>query len=680
MMSTVKEYKPAEKQSSKRIIFFKAFSILLSLFLLCLIEISLRLFNYGHDLRLFIDYPGDRNFLVLNPDASKKYFTNQTIATTGNIEPFKKKKDLNTLRIFVLGESTTIGYPYFHNGSFHRWLQYRLTHTFPDRNFEIINIALTAVNSYTVYGFAKDVVDYEPDAVLIYSGHNEYYGALGVGSTENLGGNPQLVNTLLYLRQFRLVQLMTNVYETIQPTISGNKGNSGGTRMKLMVADQKIPYDSELYQRGVEQFRHNINATLSLLAQHTIPVFISNLVSNEKDLKPFVSFPVGRTTFPGFNQQYALGVAAFERKDFSDAFTYFKAANQIYNGHALCNYYLGRIAYLQGEFSQAKTYFKKANDLDGLRFRAPTSFNDMLSQLCTNYKNAHLVDTKATFERKSANGIIGNELILEHVHPNLLGYALLADTFYEALKKEKFISVPKEKEISVEQLLQAMPITKVDSLAGLYKVSNLKRNWPFNEVMAAQPFTVETTEEKIAYDLTTQKTGWLESLSKLYDYYLNKHDFEKARRTVEALVLEYPTDARYAEKAAMLSGELKDDKNAIFYFKKAFALVPSFDKARYLFVLFLKLDQPEQAIPYLDYAIQNNTSQFNLSPVKAYAEQVVQLKKKLVNDPKNVAILTQIANAYYRMDNRAGAANYGQKVLTVDANNKEALSLMERLK
>ncbi|GAB4039389.1 tetratricopeptide repeat protein [Spirosoma jeollabukense] len=640
---------------------------------------ALRLFNYGQDVRLFIDYPTDRNFLVLNPDASKKYFTNQAIATTGNVEPFKKKKDANTLRIFVLGESTTIGYPYFHNGSFHRWLQYRLTHTFPDRNFEIINISLTAVNSYTVYGFAKDVVNYEPDAVLIYSGHNEYYGALGVGSTEHIGGNPQLVNTLLYLRQFRLVQLMTNVYEKLHRTAGGDKAGEGGTRIKLMVAEQKIAFDSALYQRGVEQFRHNLEATLALLAQHGIPVFVSNLVSNEKDLKPFVSFPVGRTAFPGFNQQYALGVAAYNRKNFSDAYTYFKAANQIYTGHARCHYYLGQTAYLQGDFSQAKTYFDEAKDLDGLRFRAPNSFNKILYQLCSNYKNAHLVDAKATFERKSANGIIGDALILEHVHPNLLGYALLSDTFYEALKKEKFISVPKEKEISIDQLLQDMPITKVDSLAGRYKVSNLKRNWPFNEVMSAQPFTIETTEEKIAYDLTTQKITWLDALSNVYDYYLAHHDFRKARRTVEALVLEYPMDARYVEKAAMLSGELKDDQNAIFYFQKAFALAPSFDKARYLFVLFLKLDRPEQAIPYLDFAIQNNTSQFNLNPVKAYAEQVVQLKKQLATDPKNVTLLTQIANAYYRMDNKAGAANYGQKVLTVDAGNKEALSLMARL-
>src|SRR6266487_2027217 len=102
--------------------------------------------HYGYNYSLFIEDPSDKRFLFLNPDASKRYFPNQTIATTGNKELFKKKKDKNTVRIFVLGESTTIGYPYFHNGSFHRYLLYRLTHETPDKNYEIINLSLTAVN------------------------------------------------------------------------------------------------------------------------------------------------------------------------------------------------------------------------------------------------------------------------------------------------------------------------------------------------------------------------------------------------------------------------------------------------------------------------------------------------------------------------------------------------------
>ncbi|MEJ0081907.1 MAG: hypothetical protein WDM78_13385 [Puia sp.] len=45
------------------------------------------------------------------------------------------------------------------------------------------------------------------------------------------------------------------------------------------------------------------------------------------------------------------------------------------------------------------------------------------------------MDSKGIFEANSANHMIGNELILEHVHPNLNGYALISDAFYEAMKK-----------------------------------------------------------------------------------------------------------------------------------------------------------------------------------------------------------------------------------------------------
>ena len=101
---------------------FKSISILLPFIVLLILELSLQLFHYGNNLDLFIESPTNKNYLIFNPHASEKYFTNPLFATTGNCEPFKKVKDSNTLRFFILGESTTAGYPYFHNGSFHRWL------------------------------------------------------------------------------------------------------------------------------------------------------------------------------------------------------------------------------------------------------------------------------------------------------------------------------------------------------------------------------------------------------------------------------------------------------------------------------------------------------------------------------------------------------------------------------
>ncbi len=96
-------------------------------------------------------------------------------------------------------------------------------HMYPDKNFEVINLSLTAVNSYTVLDFGKQLFKYQPDAVLIYTGHNEYYGALGIGSTSYLGSNRFLVQTLIKVREFKIVQLVNNCIRRISGMIRKKK-------------------------------------------------------------------------------------------------------------------------------------------------------------------------------------------------------------------------------------------------------------------------------------------------------------------------------------------------------------------------------------------------------------------------------------------------------------------------
>ncbi|MGC1392450.1 MAG: hypothetical protein WA816_15550 [Bacteroidales bacterium] len=656
---------------------FRAISILLPFLILFLFEISLRILHYDNDFRLFIEYPENKNYFVFNPEASKKYFTNQAFATTGNSELFKKKKDANTLRIFVLGESTTIGYPYFHNGSFHRWILYRLMHDYPDQNFEIINLSLTAVNSYTVLGFARELINYKPDAVLIYTGQNEYYGVLGVASTDKIGGSSGIVNLILSLRKLRFTQLLTNLYEKIAGT---RVTASGGTRMKMMIADEQIPYNSKLFNKGINQFRYNIDKTLSLFNKYNIPVFISNLVSNEKDLKPFVSIGVDSVKFPGYNRNFRSGLKAFDNGDFSLSSQFLHTANKINNTNALCNFCLGKLAYKQGDFKQAKDYFVIAKNLDGLRFRAPEQINTIILQLCNKYPNAHLVDTKAAFENWSDDHIIGNELILEHVHPNLTGYALMSDSFYETMKKEHLLSANKEKDLTFKQLLCDMPVAKIDSLAGVYRISNLKKSWPFSAVLQRDTMMISTEEEKLAWDLAIKKISWKDAINNLYDYDIKNQKLTEARKIMEALVLEYPENVSYYEKAAMLSSKSKDYERAVFYFKRAFNLSPSFNNAISLSLNYLKLDRPVEAIPYIEFSIKNNTSGVNLLALKASAEEIIQIKNTNQNDSTNVSVLNKIARAYIKMDNKDGALIYIRKILILDNKNIEALTMLAQIK
>jgi tetratricopeptide (TPR) repeat protein len=608
-----------------KVLSFKIIALLLPFVALGLLEVSLRIFDYGHDMSLFIADPADNRYLVLNPDASRRYFSNQENATTGNAELFKRQKDPGTLRIFVLGESTTIGYPYFHNGSFHRWLQYRLMHTFPDRNLEIINLSLTAVNSYTVLGFARELADYSPDAVLIYTGHNEYYGALGVGSTDRIGGNVHLVRAVLWLRQFRVMQLMTNTCEGIAGMFARPQDVAGKTRMEVMVGDQRIAYGSTLFKRGIDQFRTNMSATLSFLSKRHIPVFISNLVSNEKDLPPFIGAPA--------------------RQAFDE----------------------GRQAYDKGDYSMAKASFDKARELDELRFRAPDEINTVIGELSHDYDNVHLVDARSAFEAASPHGIIGNELILEHVHPNLRGYALLSDVFYTEMKKDGLFSVPASAEMPFPQLLASMPVTRVDSLTGVYKILNLKSKWPFTGGLVKDSLRTTSEEEELAFNIAFRHMPWEQAMSNLYDYYIKEQDLGAAGTVMEGLVLEHPTEEAYYEKTANVYGKLKDFDKAIFYFKKSFALSPSFDKAKYIFVMDLTMDRPLDALPFLDYAVDNNTSGANLAGVKAFTEQVIHLQKISESDTGNVTVLNQIADAYAKMGNKEGAEKYYAKVLKINA-------------
>jgi len=79
-------------RSKKREWLFRLIGILIPFLLIFILEVFLRIFHYGDDLSLFREYPADSTYLIMNPAASKKYFTHQANATTGNIEPFKRKR------------------------------------------------------------------------------------------------------------------------------------------------------------------------------------------------------------------------------------------------------------------------------------------------------------------------------------------------------------------------------------------------------------------------------------------------------------------------------------------------------------------------------------------------------------------------------------------------------------
>ena len=597
--------------SKRKLFVFKVIALLLPVLCLVLFELILRWVHYGQDFHLFIESGNHKQYWVMNPAISQKYFVQKENAPIGLQEPFLKKKSANTYRIFVLGESTTLGFPY-RTGSFHYWLKYRLMHTFPEKNFEVINLSLTAVNSITVYDFAKEVVRYQPDAVLVYVGHNEYYGALGVGSTSNIGNNLAVIRIKLLCQKLRLVQLLSAVFHSFT---SKAVNSSHQQMMQRMASDQHIGYQSKKYYKGIQQFEQNLLDMCKIFSKRNIPLLVSNLVSNEKDLEPFIS------------------------------------DTSVERNSAIYQYKLAKQAFEKGNFAEAKTGFVLAKDLDELRFRAPEAINQSIPRITHMFKGVYLVDTKASFEAHSPHGILGKETILEHVHPNLYGYALIADAFYSTMVNHQLLFPQKDSEMSFSQLLKQMPVLTIDSLQGIYVTEHMKQEWPFSA--PKKDFSVGTSfEELLCWKLEKSIIPWDKALDTILLHYKTVKNWAEACKTAEVALLQDPFNEKPYLIAASMCMKMHDLNKMLFYLQKAYALQPQSNIGKYIITICLYTDHPDKAIPYLDSMIRKEPSDQDLIRTRMLTMQLAKLKEGYAMDSSNINLLNALASAYYLLHNK----------------------------
>ncbi|HZJ00781.1 MAG TPA: hypothetical protein VFD22_08970, partial [Gemmatimonadaceae bacterium] len=254
-----------EKLSPRKSAAFLAVTLAFPLILFLVLEIALRIAGYGGDTSAFVTAPVlGSAYLVPNDAVAKRYFPEEKNPPTPPRDVFLAKKPVHSMRIFVLGESSAAGFPYPHNGTFARVLRDALTDILPADTVEVINMGMAATNSYAIVDLAGDVIDQHPDAVLIYGGHNEYYGALGAGSTETLGSFPSFVRAYLKAQRLKTFVLLRNGVNAMVRAVRGGRSandiSADATRMESVVADQRIELNDRIYHRGVEQYESNLRA------------------------------------------------------------------------------------------------------------------------------------------------------------------------------------------------------------------------------------------------------------------------------------------------------------------------------------------------------------------------------------------------------------------------------------
>ncbi|MCB0748990.1 MAG: hypothetical protein KDC90_16140, partial [Ignavibacteriae bacterium] len=587
---------------------FWVITFLFPILLFLILELSLRVLNYGGNLDLFIDGPvGYEEYKRCNPNVARRYFSSEESVPTPPLQLFLKNKPQNGKRIFVLGGSSAAGFPYSNNLSFPKLLESRLALAYPKNNIEVINVAMAAINSYSLLDMVDEVLEESPDAVLIYAGHNEFYGALGVGSVQSLGSWRGLIRTYLKLHKVKsflmikdfIIWIKTQIGETL---IDTKEGNQSSTLMARIVSEQTIPLDSDLYSKGKEQYLENMELILGKIKEKNIPVLIGELVSNIKDQKPFVSV-----------------------KDEAEqsAESFFKSA---------------KIAEEENDFISAKENYLKAKDFDALRFRSTEEFNEILHSLSDTY-DVPIVPLLKYFTNASQNGIYGNNLFLEHLHPNKEGYNLISKAFFEALQINntiKFDSVSSEK-INFDKI---PGYTDLDSVYASLVIKHLKGGWPFKSKNTAnmffQNFKPQNKLEEISFKIMIEKNYNLESgHMELGEYFESIRNPEAAYSEYSALIHSIPYEILFYEKAAKVLLEQKKYEMAVQLLLKANNFKKSDFAYKWLGQIALMNKNFNVAIKYLLEANHNDDQVlFNLSRSFYY------INKKAEGD-KYFTMLTQ---------------------------------------
>jgi len=545
--------------------------------IIVLLEISLRVFNYGRVYDQWV--PMGEGRLTLNPDIAFRYFYNSDKVPSANYNYFDEIKKENSYRVFVLGGSSAAGFPYTPNGAFSRYIRKRLQLLYPEKNIEVVNIAMSAINSYALRDMMTGVLDEQPDLIIIYTGHNEYYGALGVGSVETLGDTRFIVNTVIWLNQFKTFELLRDLIKSFSGLFS-EPVKQDGTLMARMSQRNLIPFNSEKYFAGLDQFEGNLRDILEMATQENIPVVLGLLVSNLKDQKPFES--VSEDDQP--------------------------TADEIFE--------LAKLKLNSGNIDEADSLFRLAKDLDALRWRAPEDMNKIISNLGNEFSYP-VVKLVSAFNAESISGVVGDDLITDHLHPNLRGFQIIGrEIVNEGLRAGTFPQDYNTKlsfEVQDSITLSQYEFTDLDSTIAQYQIIILKSDWPYTKEKISDEeklalLNMQTYSDTLAYKVGKGDLSWEAAHLQLARYWLLNGDIESFQKEIRAATDEYPFDPYPNEIAAQLLIDQKNFEEAYPYLLKQNELKSSAYSTKWLGIIELLNNKVEPAIKYLSQSISYNSS------------------------------------------------------------------------
>ncbi|MFQ5732537.1 MAG: SGNH/GDSL hydrolase family protein [Planctomycetaceae bacterium] len=364
-------------------------------------------------------------------------------------ESFAADKPPGTYRIFCFGGSTVQGRPYSTPTAFPTWLELSLNAGDSSRQWETVNCGGISYASYRLAPIVKECLNYEPDLFVICTGHNEF---LEDRTYANIKYAPKLLAfPSRQLSRLRIVTLaraaVSRLAENAAEPVSEDRPILKGEVDALLDYRNGIrAYRRDPQWRAgvVRHFEFNLRRMIAIASSQGVPVILVLPPSNLRRCPPFKS-------------EHKAGLSAAERKrmqtlvvrartlyhtDVAGAVSLLEQAVAIDDEYARSIYLLATwydaIWQRTGNTemrSKARDAYRKARELDicPLRMIAPL---EAAMRRVAGQTGTPLIDAHALLEADVPAGILGDELLVDHIHPSpIKGHQKIARALAKKLQE-----------------------------------------------------------------------------------------------------------------------------------------------------------------------------------------------------------------------------------------------------
>ena len=377
--------------------------------------------------------------LYVETGGGKRVKTARNKLSFFNEQEFSKEKESGVTRIFCLGGSTTYGRPYDDMTSFCGWLRELLPVADPNQKWELINAGGISYASYRVAALTEELVEYEPDVLIVYCGQNEF---LERRTYSGIIDMPESV------RGLGAILSRTRIYSGISRLVKGKSGEEKGetldgevnTILDQSVGPENYQRDEGLEEQVLAHYRYNMARIVDIARAGGAKVLFVTPASNMRNCSPFKSQHADGLSEEQLAKWDELIGRAEESSDPGEALKNLDLAMEIDDQFAEAHYKRGRMLEELKRFAEAKTAYQRALDEDVCPLRALSPMPGIVKEVAAD-REVPVVDFVTLVDEASPNGIPGEDMFLDHVHPTIEGHRILAVAIVEAMKEEGWLSL-----------------------------------------------------------------------------------------------------------------------------------------------------------------------------------------------------------------------------------------------